>query len=156
PGYPRALAHEMARGDGCGRCTLLPLLLPLPLPLPLRFARPLVIEPCLQLPRAYRAGAPDRLPHWSSCRRSAPYGLVLNREGVDAAARRGDPVRHLAGLVHRVHERADVGAVGIARQPAVAMAGPLLAAHRVPFRVVVVVRVDPLAAVETYRRQADA
>jgi hypothetical protein len=51
--------------------------------------------------------------------------LEINRLSIDAPGRGRDPVRHLAGLQHRLgHQRGDIGAVGGTRQPLLAVPLP--------------------------------
>src|SRR5215470_10827361 len=63
-------------------------------------------------------------------RLSEPDVRELDRLAVDAAGRRGNPARELAGLGHRVHETLHVGLVLLGGQPLAAPGIPLrLADH---------------------------
>src|SRR5574339_415477 len=82
-----------------------------------------------------RSASSMRLRNWSSSFSVKVDVLVVHGEVVDATVGRGDPAGHLAGLDHAVHERVDVGAVALGRDPVLEAPLELLARDDSPLRV---------------------
>ena len=81
--------------------------------------------------------------------------LVVHGLVVDALHRGSDPGGHLPGLVDRAHERAHVGLVALARQPAVAVRLPHVRADELARGRDVVAREQPDVPVEPDVRQRE-